>query len=300
MKCTLALLLVLSVAGAHNHSVLKAFATGVISGVLGPEATVPDTCFDADTCMRLEDSLIRAFTDLVRGNESLAAAQVELVSGVQAAVGTCGFDTCADALSKWSNTNEQMRLALNVALTYSKGYELLSAAAEAAGNYHWEDLGYNLGKYWKTVNEGSFAAPLFDMSYLTFVEGAVLGLSRKQVETHPCFEEIKGQSKHLFALGEALYYSFVLGDDTALEALKSQLSSSTSELYKACKIEKFMENVVGRLKSGSYTSFGSNIMMNMSEIRKAYEDMKVTCGEDSKGCGMNVGKIVRLLLGWSI
>ena len=302
MKLEVAIVLLLSATllSAHEHSTLKLFASGVISGVSGPEATVPEACFDQSTCVSLEDALIHSFTSLVRGHDSFSASNIQLLSALKSAIATCGFDTCEAAIEKLWTSTEQLRLAINAAMTFSQGIEVLGKAAEAAANYHWEELGYNLGKSWRLLNDGSSEKAAFDPSILTIVEGIVLGLSRREVASHPCYDEITKMYTYAVPLLEGAYYAFVQDDSEKLNTVVETMKSSSGELYKACKVEKFMENVVGKVKSGSYASFGTNIMMNMSDLRKTYEEMKGTCGANWKDCGVSVGKIVRFLLGWSL
>jgi len=289
------LLVLMAVAALACEKGLKGFSAAMMSGYMGSDAYVRLECFNALHADTLEEVTIRAFTNFVKGTEADSTLQ-GFSDVVKETLHECGVDTCQADL--WSST-QQLKLVVNAVTTFPKGMELLGNVAAAASNSQWGEMGYSLGEYIKLVKDGDVAGQLFDSLMGPFVKGIALGLERKKSDTHPCYEEVQNFPKFLLPAVEALYYSYMLSDNSKFDDLLASLGDLPSKAYTVCKLQKLMD-FSQKVRGGEGMVVGTQVMMNLVELKEAAATLLTTWGSDWEACGLALGKIARLLTGWSV
>lgn len=275
---------------------LKSFTAAMVSGYMGADAFVPKECYDQLNINSLEELTIRAVTNFVKGSEDVESTLQSLATEVKDILHACGIDTCTVDLG---SSTEQLRLLINFVTTLPKGTEILGNVANAASSYQWGEMGYSLGEYIKLVKDGDVAGQLFDALLGPFVKGIVLGLERRKSETHACYEEVRHFPQYLVPAIEAAYYSFLLDDRSKYEALLGSLGDKLEKAQATCKVQKLMD-FVGKIRASDMMGVGTQVMMNLQELKEAAATVVNTWGADWEECGLSLGKMVRLITGWSV
>lgn len=291
------LLALMVVAALACEKGLKSFSAAVVSGYMGADAFVPMDCYKKLHADTLEEVAIRAFTHFVRGTQEQDSTLQSFTDVIKETLHACEIDTCEADL--WSST-QQLKLVINAITTLPKGMELLGNAAAAFGESQWGEMGYSLGEYVKLVKDGDAAGLLFDSLMGPFVKGFALGLERKKgSDSHPCYEEVRSFPKFLIQAIESLYYSYLLDDDTKFDALLASLGDLPSKSYSVCKVQKLVD-FVQKVRSGEAMALGTQVMMNLQELKETATVFLTSWGNDWEASGLALGKTARLLTGWSV
>lgn len=290
------LLVLMAVAALACEKGLKGFSAAMMSGYMGSDAYVPMECYQMLHADSLEEVTIRAFTNFVKGTEEQDSTLQGFFDVMKETLHACGVDTCQADL--WSST-QQLKLVINAVTTFPKGMELLGNAGAAASTSQWGEMGYSLGEYIKLVQTGDAVGQVFDSLMGPFVKGVAMGLERKKTDSHPCYEEVRNFPKYLVPAIEALYYSYMLSDNSKFDALMASLGDLPSKTYTVCKVQKVVD-FSQKVRAGEGMAVGSQVMMNLAELKETAATFATTWGSDWEACGLAVGKIARLLTGWSV